>query len=235
MSRKKESPEVTAIWKPLRDYKKDCKKLANTYNRICVYKRYQKPRILILDCETTGLDADYNEILQLSIMDAITGSKVFDEYFKPIFLDKWKDAERIHGISPRKVSSRRDIKPFIPIIQDILNEAVVIAGYNISFDLKFLESYGLNTHSGIACIYDVMDAYATFYTDDGRWMKLTDVAKETGFDWKSCKAHNSLGDCAATLHIMKWMLHKGPSEWLEEDLKDYEYKGKNLYDCLLES
>ena len=233
MTTKKESAELKAIWKPLRDYKKDCKKLADTYNRICVYKRYQKPRILVLDCETTGLDADYNEILQLSIIDAVTGRKIFDEYFKPVYLKKWKGAERIHGISSRKVSGKRDIKPFIPIIQDILNEAIVIAGYNTSFDLDFLASYGLDWHRGSVYVYDAMEEYAMLYTEDGRWVKLTEVAKITGFDWSKCKAHNSLGDCKATLHVMKWMLKKGRDGYLEAFLKDYCEGGNVLYESLI--
>ena len=64
---------------------------------------------IILDTETTGLKADHNALLQLSIINE-TNKPLFNAYFKPSddhfsgkLLQDWKIAATINGITPEKV------------------------------------------------------------------------------------------------------------------------------------
>ena len=68
--------------------------------------RYKK---VILDFETTGLNAEYDEILQVSAIDQ-DGNVLINEYCKPKNINSWEDAEEIHGISPDMVKGKIHLK-----------------------------------------------------------------------------------------------------------------------------
>lgn len=160
---------------------------------------------IILDTETTGLDCNIDEILQLSIIDE-QGNVLFNEYFKPIIATEWKAAESVNGISPQKVADCEDIYYYFNEIQQILYDADTIIGYNTEFDLAFLRSCDFQLYEDTETV-DVMRAFAPIYGEwnderqDYKWQKLTTCAAYYDYDWsKAPSAHNSLGDCYATLH-----------------------------------
>lgn len=161
-------------------------------------------RTIVIDTETTGLDSSSDEILQLSIIDE-QGSTLFNAYFKPIIATEWKAAECVNGISPQMVADCEDIYHYFGEIQQILYDADTIIGYNTSFDLDFLVNCGFELSEDTITV-DVMREFAPIYGEwsedrqDYKWQKLTTCAAYYGYDWKkSEKAHNSLGDCFATL------------------------------------
>lgn len=191
-------------------------------------EKYQWPgAVIVLDTETTGLhpfgsathlDEAPADMLQLSIIDARIGGKLYDQYFWPKNNRVWPEAEAVNHISPAMV---RDMPSFVSerdIVQDILDKARVIIGYNLSFDLGFLEAAGCN-YSRTKYLIDVMDDYAAHihdkpdWADDYTWQKLTKAADDTGYRWPAA-AHNSLQDCMATLHVCRW-LEKNPHEMLK--------------------
>ena len=161
-------------------------------------------RTIILDTETTGLSNDKDEILQLSIIDE-HGNVLFNEYFKPIIATKWKEAERVNGISPRMVANCKDIYHYYKEIQQILYDSDTIIGYNTEFDLAFLRSYDFQLYEDTEII-DVMKMFAQIYGEwseynqDYKWQKLTTCAAYYNYNWGTDAAHDSLADCRATLH-----------------------------------
>lgn len=161
-------------------------------------------RTIVIDTETTGLDSSKDEILQLSIIDD-RGNTLFNEYFKPIKVMEWKAAERVNGISPQMVADCKDIYHYFSEIQQILCDADTIIGYNTEFDLNFLVNCGFEINEDTATV-DVMREFAPIYGEwsedrqDWKWQKLTTCVAYYGYDWsKETAAHNSLGDCLATL------------------------------------
>ena len=161
-------------------------------------------RTIIIDTETTGLDSSKDEILQLSIIDD-RGNTLFNEYFKPIKALQWKAAESVNGITPQMVADCKDIYHYFGEIQQILCDADTIIGYNTEFDLNFLVACGFELSEDISTV-DVMREFAPIYGEwsedrqDYKWQKLTTCAAYYGYDWsKAAAAHNSLGDCLATL------------------------------------
>ena len=93
-------------------------------------------------------------------------------------------------------------------ITEIMYKSDKIIGYNTSFDLNFLRNNGLVLH-GTEEIIDVMKIFAPIYGEwsykrnTWKYQKLTTAAAYCGYDWNSRTegAHNSLGDCFATLFV----------------------------------
>ena len=163
--------------------------------------------ILVLDTETTGLNKEQDEILQLSMVDG-RGYTVFNRYIRPTRKTSWEDAAAINGITPEMVAEKHTIDHYLPALQKFIDEADVIVGYNVQFDIKFLEAAGLRVNCKVV---DIMLPFATIFGKwngfyhNFRWQKLTTCAEFYGYDWGKDMAHDSLADCRATLYCYKEM------------------------------
>jgi len=165
-------------------------------------------KYIVIDTETTGFHPyDGDELLQVSIIDT-DGNVLFDEYFKPQHRTEWKEAEQVNGISPEMVADCPAISEKISEINAIIENSDTIIGYNTQFDISFLKANGAIVPDDIDTI-DVMEDFAEIYGErnsfrDGyKWQKLTTAADYYGYDWsqRAETAHNSLGDCYATLFV----------------------------------
>ena len=161
-------------------------------------------RIICLDTETTGLDRKNDEILQLSIIDGC-GNVLFNNLIKPVNKSSWYDAEKIHGIKPSDVSCCKPLSFYKSEIENILQSADIIVGYNImGFDFPMLFNNGIenNVKSG-SVVFDVMEYYAYIngefdnYHCAWKFKKLSECATYYGYSGNSW--HDALDDTRATL------------------------------------
>lgn len=167
---------------------------------------------IILDTETTGLKPEIDELLQVSIIDT-NGHTLLDVYLRPTRCTEWPEAMEINRITPEMVAgcpTIHDIGVSMQISR-ILESADHIIGYNTMFDIGFLAAAGFDVPQQDELI-DVMEEFAEIYgelRDDGsyKWQRLTTAAAYYGYQWP-INAHNSLGDCLATLHVYNCM-HAG--------------------------
>ncbi len=155
-----------------------------------------------IDTETTGLNPDEDEILQLSIID-IKSSVVYDSYFRPERHTSWDDAEKINHITPEAVLSAPTIKEVLSMLNAIFADCSIIIGYNTGFDLEFLQKAGIEFREDI----NVIDVQAMFMPIAGewdwkrnryKWKSLVECAEYCGYKWNG-EAHDSLADARATL------------------------------------
>ena len=159
--------------------------------------------ILIFDTETTGIFPNSEEILELAIINGC-GDVLFNERFKPEKKKTWPKSQAINGISPDDVKDCKTLKEFLPQLQDIFNKPVMIAGYNVGFDLKFIHAAGIKTHAKY--IKDVMkdfsDERGEYDEKHGhnKWFKLEEAAKYYNYQFEP---HGALEDCKATLFVLK--------------------------------
>ena len=163
----------------------------------------RKSKIICIDIETTGLDRNNDEILQVSIIDG-RGKTLYNSYIKPDYKTEWKEAEAINKISWDCVKFALGILTEKRKIDKILRKAGLIIGYNHkAFDLPFLAAKGIDT-AVKAKIYDVMLEFAYIVGeydekyDNYKWKPLTYCAKYYGYT--DYKAHDALEDARATLH-----------------------------------
>lgn len=164
----------------------------------------EEKRVIVVDTETTGLDPQHDELLQVSIIDG-NGKLLFDSLFKPNALS-WDAAMKINHITPEMVENAPRISEKIAEITKIMYQADEIVGYNTNFDLDFLKQNGLVLH-GSEEIVDVMAMFKETHGID-KWVKLTQAAARYGYDWdvREEKAHNALGDCCATLFVYEHLI-----------------------------
>lgn len=157
---------------------------------------------IVIDTETTGLNAAEDELLQVSIIDN-EGTVLFDSYIRPTQHTEWAEAERVNHITPEMVANSPTIEEVIPEINNILKQYDKIVGYNIKFDTDFLENNRAEFADGTNFV-DAMKIFSLYNTHDNKRHKLTEVADYFCYDWSEHEeAHNSLGDCYATLYVYK--------------------------------
>lgn len=166
---------------------------------------------IVIDTETTGLNADTDELLQVSIIDG-QGNTLFNSYIKPLYTDNWNKAMAVNHITPEMVANAPNIIEVKQEINKIINSANVIVGYNTDFDLSFLSAVGIENSK--ATVIDVMQDFADIYGEwsdkygCNKWQKLTKCAEYYGYDWGTDIAHDSLADCKATLYCYQKMLQE---------------------------
>ena len=117
-----------------------------------------KNEILVFDLETTGLEAAVDEILQITILDGY-GSELFSSYIKPTRHRIWPGAQRVNGIRYEMVKDAPTFRKVRKEIQEIFNKAQLVVGYNVGFDIEFVEAAGIVV-SGKR--FDVMTAFASY-------------------------------------------------------------------------
>lgn len=147
-------------------------------------------KAIYFDTETTGLNPERDEILQLSIVDQ-DGNTLWDRKYRPVRVKSWDDAEDVHHISPEDVADRPPIEDEISEIQDIFDRAEKVYAWNNIFDLAFLGRAGLKLDRGKAI--DSMEEYGRL-EHGRRQYKLEEAAAECGYTYN---AHDSLEDSLA--------------------------------------
>lgn len=157
---------------------------------------------IVIDTETTGLNAAEDELLQVSIIDN-EGAVLFDSYIRPTQHTEWAEAERVNHITPEMVADAPTIAEVMPEINDILKRYDKIVGYNVRFDADFLKNNGAEFADNTNFV-DSMKIFSLYFSADNKRCKLTEAADYFCYDWSEHKeAHNSLGDCFATLYVYK--------------------------------
>lgn len=104
--------------------------------------------IICFDTETTGLGDD-DEIIQLSIADAETGTELLNEYFRPsdeLMERGWEEAAAVTGIYPQDVEEKHKITDpeVFSDIQHIFDMADIVICYHVAYDVKMMERAGFN-------------------------------------------------------------------------------------------
>ncbi len=163
--------------------------------------------IIAIDTETTGLDPIEDEIIQFSAVDA-KGHELADFLIKPLFHERWDEAEKINGISPAALANRPTLLDVKDKIEQILNGADLIIGYNTDFDLDMLTSGGIEPPDAETLdIQKIFESIKNEPCNDGiprKHQSLVNCAAYFGYEWNG-KPHDSLADARATMFCFQKM------------------------------
>lgn len=156
---------------------------------------------VFFDVETTGLDVEEDEILQLSMIDEYDNI-LFHDYFSPVHKKAWEDAERIHHITVEMVEGKASFEERKDEIQKIFSQATELIAYNSNFDISFLKAAGIQFPTVLVSdpMYDFAIVYGEYSEWYGtyKWQKLTTAAHYYGYEFN---AHDSLEDIKATKFV----------------------------------
>ena len=175
---------------------------------------------LILDTETTGLNADRDdEVIQLGVID-LAGNVLFDSLFKPSVKIS-PGAAAVHGLSEKSLQSAPLFRDCYGAIVDLLKDRQVLI-FNSDFDEGIIrttvEIYDLPHPPWLTKEYGylyadnwdcVMHRFAAFYGEwrdfphDFRWQSLATACDMFGIETKGL--HGAVNDCQAPLRVIQGM------------------------------
>lgn len=161
-------------------------------------------QVICFDTETTGF-SKWDEILQMSIYG--TNGPIYNSYFKPERRKTWRGAEAVNHISPEMVADSPSFSEEKKKLQEIFNNARVIIGHNVDFDIKKISWNGLRVENAI-----ILDTLELFKLDkDAGSHKLIDAItyyRPDLLETFSAGAHDSNTDTWGTIEVFKAQMEK---------------------------
>lgn len=148
--------------------------------------------VLVLDTETTGLNPETDELLQIAIVE-YDGDGRFSSFFRPERHREWPEAMKVNHITPGAVADRAYAFEYRQKIQRILDSAYALVGYNIAFDFAFLEAIGVRIPPVPVC--DVMKDLEEV------WQRASLGAACAHFGIDPLCLHDAWGDCISTILV----------------------------------
>lgn len=156
-----------------------------------------------IDTETTGLDFQYCDLIELAAARVKDGQIVdtFSELVKPPHeIDEF--IEKLTGITNEMLSTARSIKEVIPDYLDFCGDSVIV-GHNVSFDVNFIcaaaEENGLHFQNDY--VDEMRIARKLFPNEEHH--RLKDVAKYCCVEQE--KKHRAGSDVETTVHCFEKM------------------------------
>lgn len=169
-------------------------------------------RIVAIDVETTGLDPEADEIIQIACVDGL-GEPLVDSLVRPARRHEESGAKRITGIDPGALERQPAFGELASEISELLNNAALVVGYNLAFDLRFLSEQGV-LPPRIVC-FDVMREFALVARKRAaaggfRMVPLAECARYYGMN---IIPHDALEDARATCTCFRRMLEDDGSRF----------------------
>lgn len=157
----------------------------------------KRERVLFFDLELTGV-YHHDEILSVSITDG-TGRIIMDTLVHPVHKKKWKQTEKIHGITPDMVTESPTLEELKPRIREIFDNADVLIAYGISTDyshIKYIydtEAEREALHKKARCAANEFVRFQSEHYPDEVHASLSDAMERLGIAWDGV-AHTSIAD-----------------------------------------
>lgn len=179
-------------------------------------------KFVVLDFETTGLYEEYDEILQVAIIDD-KGNALINQLCKPVKVKAWPEAADINGIYPKNVAFCPTFEQIREYVQDILGRATKIVAYNTDFEKSFLKGHGVDPKQ-FKWAKDPMKTAVQYYNvqkgANKRGVKLSVIAKMTGYKYTP---HDALQDVQATRHVYLFL-----NDWVKRQRAEAKALAANV-------
>ena len=164
----------------------------------------KRERVLFFDLELTGV-YDHDEIISVSIMNG-AGEMLMNTLVRPTHKKKWKQTEKIHGITPAMVADAPLLSDLTPRIKELFAGADVIIAYGISTDYAHIK-YIYETqaerdalHDKTRCAAAEFVRYLQEHHPDLTHASLSDAMQVLGVTWDGV-AHTSVADTIACAKV----------------------------------
>ena len=156
-----------------------------------------REKVLFFDLELTGV-YHHDEILSISIVDG-TGKIIMDTLVKPRHKKKWKQTEKIHGITPEMVEDAPHLDELIPTLKALFDQADNLIAYGVSTDYSHIKNiYDTEEerealHAKTRCAANEFVRYQSEHYPDLVHASLSDAMERLEIEWDGV-AHTSIAD-----------------------------------------
>lgn len=160
----------------------------------------------VVDIETTGFSAGYDEIIEISAI-RVRGLKRVADFSMLIKPKRAPNSFIVNltGITPSMLNNQPDIKTVLKSFREFVQNDIIV-GHNVKFDANFLHRE-MKTNFDENLSNDLVDtvtlAKKTYKLES---YKLSNIAKHLNIDTKD--AHRGLKDCEMTYLIYLDMKNK---------------------------
>jgi len=154
---------------------------------------------VILDTETTGI-SPYDEIVQIAVL-APDGEALLDSLIRPTRAIP-SGATLIHGITDADVADAPSFPVIFPRLKEIIAGKTVVI-YNAPFDVRLVRQTLAKHRVASPGIEDEQVECAMLQYS--AW--VGELWGDGGYKWQKLRGgdHTALGDCRATLDVIKTM------------------------------
>lgn len=164
---------------------------------------------VVIDVETTGLDADHDEIIEVAAIRYSAGEvkEAFQTYVKPLNEIPMKITQ-INGITNETVENAPHFSQIVAELEDFIGTSNLV-GHNIEFDIKFLYAAGYDMFRfKNRKYYDTLKlARRVIKPDEVTNYKLGTLIHEYSGCFESANAHSALSDCLDTMRLYNMLLN----------------------------
>ncbi len=160
------------------------------------------PAFVALDLETTGLDPQSDEIIDIGAV-RFTARRMEDEFATLVRPQQHIRGfiTRLTGINDDMVAAAPRLSTVLPQLLDFVGDAVII-GHNVQFDLNFLAA------AGISFLNPVVDTYelASVLLPDASRYALGALGQALDIPLRA--THRALDDARVTAHLYRRLVDK---------------------------
>jgi single-stranded-DNA-specific exonuclease len=184
-------------------------KLAQAIVEKTEFPEYYGEEMVFLDLETTGLNPNHDEIIEIGAVKMRNGIKVgeFQTLVKTSFPIPIQSTQ-IHGITNEMVEENGiDIKEALAKFMEFIGESKIIGHNIVMFDLKFLDA-AMKKHFGKLIKNTVEDTLKMARVMLRKLAKhdLASVAEHLGVCFEHSKLHRSVADSEVCASIYRRLL-----------------------------
>ena len=164
----------------------------------------QRERVLFFDLELTGV-YEHDEIISVSIMNG-AGEMLMNTLVHPTHKKRWKQTEKIHGITPEMVADAPTHSELAPRIRGLFDAADVLIAYGISTDyahIKYIYATPAERNALRAktrCAAAEFVRYLQEHHPDLTHASLSDAMQVLQVEWDGV-AHTSVADTIACAKV----------------------------------
>lgn len=161
---------------------------------------------VLLDTETTGISA-YDEIVQIAVL-APDGEVLLDTLVRPTRSIPG-EATFIHGITDADVADAPAFPEIFPRLKEIIAGKTVVI-YNAPFDVRLIRQTLAKHRLAATGLEDEQVECAMLQYS--AW--VGEIWGDGGYKWQKLRGgdHTALGDCRATLAVIKTMAGENREE-----------------------
>jgi len=166
-----------------------------------------QPRVIVFDCETTGIDFMRDQVIELCVQHGLDDKAQSQVWRIKPSVAIHPAAQNVHGITIEDLASCASFAEYADEIAAVFAAADVIVGYNLSFDIDMLQAEYLRINRPQLDLSGkkVVDAFRLWQHFEPRSLQHAH-RRFVGDEFAA--AHSASADVAATGRVLVGMLEK---------------------------